>query len=170
MIRVNSILKKYEKNGEKSGWVYVEINAEIASLLSPGTKKSFRVKGMIDNLSLENTSLLPVGEGKFILPVNAKMRKAIKKIAGAKITLQLTKDENAPEIYPPLLLCLKDEPAALNNFNALRPSHQRYFSNYIKEAKSASTREKRMASTVNAMLANMSFGEMIRKGRINPDP
>ncbi len=165
MVRFTATIKKYGSHADKSGWIYIDIGSKTASAISPGTKKSFRVKGKIDNYSIEKTSLLPVGEGSYILPLNAQMRKGIRKTVGAKVVLQLTEDKRALEIYPPLLECLRDEPLALENFNKLAPSHQRYFSKWITDAKTEPTRIKRMASTINAMLTNMSYGEMIRAER-----
>ncbi len=42
-------------------------------------KQSFRVKGLLDNHPIAQTALLPAGDGAFILPINAAMRKGIGK-------------------------------------------------------------------------------------------
>ena len=45
MIHFNAVIKKFNEQGEKTGWTYIEIPEEIASKIKPGYKKSFRVKG-----------------------------------------------------------------------------------------------------------------------------
>ena len=77
MIRFKSIIKKFGEQGEKTGWTYIEIPEEVASKIKPGCKKSFRVKGTLDNYPIEKTSLLPMGGGSFIIPINAAIRKGL---------------------------------------------------------------------------------------------
>ena len=77
MIRFNATIKKFSELGEKTGWTYIEIPFEIADKLNPGIKKSYRVKGQFDDLKIERTSMLPMGGGSFIIPINASIRKAI---------------------------------------------------------------------------------------------
>ena len=162
MIVFSAIIKKYQLNGEKTGWYLIDIPAQTASQIKAGTKKSFRVKGRIDDHIIELVSLLPVGEGNYILPINATMRKALKKTVGAKVTLHLAADERELGINAELLECLQDEPAALDYFISLTPSHQRYFSKWIESAKTESTRTKRIARTVTALSRKQDFGSMLR--------
>jgi uncharacterized protein YdeI (YjbR/CyaY-like superfamily) len=42
------------------------------------------------------------------------------------------------------------------------PSHRRYYSKWITDAKTDQTRVKRIAITVNAMLTNKTFGEALK--------
>src|SRR5688572_9956803 len=106
------IIKKFQKQAEKTGWTYIEIPAAIASKIKPGTKKSFRVKGKIDQHKIEQVSLLPMGEGAFIIPLNNTIRKAIHKSTGATVKMQLSEDIRQLEINADLIACLKDEPMA----------------------------------------------------------
>lgn len=75
---VTSILK-FDQQGEKSGWTYITIPAKIAEQLQPGNKKSFRVKGKLDDHAINGVALLPMGGGDFIMALNADLRKAIGK-------------------------------------------------------------------------------------------
>lgn len=165
MITFSSIIKKFGALGEKTGWMYLEIPAKIAEQIKPATKKSYRVKGKLDDHKIEKTSLLPMGEGNFILPLNNAIRKGIRKTVGAKVKLQLTEDKRELEISPELIACFEDEPTAYDNFKKLPPSHQRYYSKWITDAKTEQTRTKRIAKTIDAMLSNKSFGEMLKSGR-----
>jgi hypothetical protein len=162
MITFTAIISKFGQQGEKTGWSYLEIPAEIAEQIKPGTRKGYRVKGKLDNYRIEQVSLLPMGEGNFIIPLNAAMRKAIKKNVGATVTLQLAEDKKEPELCPELVECLQDEPAALKNFQKLPPSHQRYYSKWILSAKTEQTKAKRIAKTIEGLIKNLTFGETMK--------
>lgn len=166
MVQFNSVIKKFASQGEKTGWTYLQVPSRMAEKIKPGTKKSFRVKGQVDDHSIEKVSLLPMGDGSFILPLNKSIRKGIGKYVGATVKVLLSEDKRQLEIYPELIACLKDEPSAFNAFNQLAPSHQRYFSKWITEAKTEQTRIKRIAKTVNAMINKLSFGDVLKSERM----
>src|SRR3712207_1634443 len=88
MVQFTTTILKFGQNGEKTGWTYIDIPARIAGKLSPGNKKTFRVKGKLDSYVISKVALLPKGEGDFIMPLNAAMRKAIKKQKGASVKVQ----------------------------------------------------------------------------------
>ena len=92
MIRLTTILKRYDQQGEKTGWTYIEIPAVIAQKLKPANKKEFKVRGKLDNYALERISVMPVGEGNFIMAVNSEIRKAIKKSKGDSVKLAIEED------------------------------------------------------------------------------
>ena len=68
MIKFISTIQKFEKQGEKTGWTYIEIPEAIATQLLPNNKKSFRVKGKLDDYEINGIALLPMGSGNFISP------------------------------------------------------------------------------------------------------
>jgi hypothetical protein len=157
-----TILKKFAAQGEKTGWTYIDIPQKIAAQLKQNNKKSFRVKGTIDNHKINRVALLPMGEGDFIMAINNEMRKAIKKQKGAEVALKIELDESTLKISEAFITCLKDEPAALNFFKKMPLSHQQYYSNWIESAKTDFTKTKRIALAVNTLAKNMNYGEMIR--------
>jgi hypothetical protein len=165
MVTFTTTLQRFQKKGEKSGWTYVEISASHAQKLKPGTKVSFRVKGTLDAHRIEKTSLLPMGDGNFILPFNAAMRKGTGKNAGDKIKVSLELDERKLTLSADLMACLKDEPDALKFFKSLPPSHQQYYSKWIEGAKTIQTKTKRITVTVMACARKMGYGEMMRAYR-----
>lgn len=162
MIHFTSAILKFGKKAEKTGWTYIEVPADVAQELLPGNKKSFRVKGQLDNYVIKGIALLPMGEGTFIIPINAGMRKGIGKREGAMLKVQLEIDKNEYPLNPELMECLGDEPEALNFFNSLAKSHQRYFSKWIDSAKTDFTKTKRISHTVNALAKKQGYPEMIR--------
>lgn len=162
MVEYITMILAFNQQGEKTGWTYIGIPADIAQQLNPGFKKSFRVKGTLDTHPVEKAALLPMGQGSFILPVNAAMRKGLGKRAGAMVHVQLEYDERELEIDPELMVCLADDPEALHFFKGLRPSHQRYFSKWIETAKTIETRTRRLVQAVTALSAGQGYSEMMR--------
>jgi len=162
MVRFTAIMKKFGKQGEKTGWTYIEVPADLCVKLKPGNRKEFKVKGKLDTLTINRVSLLPMGGGIFIMPVNAAMRKAIGKRHGAMVKLQLAEDKTEFVFNADFVSCLDDEPRAGDFFRTLPGSHQRYFSKWIDSAKTAETRAKRIAQAVNALAKKQGYGEMLR--------
>lgn len=164
MIKFSTTILKFAKQGEKTGWTYIEISAGRASKLS-NSNVSFRVKGMLEALSIKQKSLLPMGDGKFILPINGIMRKAIGKQAGNKVSVMLEWDESKFILSPDLMACLKDEPQSNKYFKSLPSGHQKYFSNWIESAKTSETKAKRIAMALNAFSKQQGYAEMIRENK-----
>lgn len=165
MISFTTTILKFVKQGEKTGWTYISIPEDIAQQLKPGNRKSFTVKGKLDNLAIKQTVLLPMGDGSFILPLNAALRKAIAKNKGAMLKVQLTEDKTAYELNTAFLECLADEPAAKTHFESMPRSFQNYYSKWIESAKTEPTRTKRIALAVSSLAIKMDFGEMLRSQR-----
>jgi len=165
MLSFGTTILKFEKQGEKTGWTYILIPAKIAGKLNPGVKKSYRVKGKLDDYKIEKIALVPMGEGDFIMSINAAMRKGIGKSKGATLKVQIEVD-NA-KILPPaeLLECLQDEPEALKHFNSLPQGYRNYFTKWIETAKTEPTKVKRIALVVKTMVRKMDFGAMLREER-----
>lgn len=169
MVKFTASILKFKSQGEKTGWTYIEIPASVAEKLKPGFRKSFRVKGKLDEHSIKWIALLPMGEGAYIMPLNAEMRKATGKKGGDKIKVELEEDKKA--FQPPkwFMECLDDEPGARNFFLGLSIGHQNYFIKWIESAKTEQTRTKRTAQAVNAFSKHMGFPEMLRAIRAEKD-
>ncbi|MBK5278634.1 MAG: DUF1905 domain-containing protein [Bacteroidia bacterium] len=163
MISYKTTILKFDKQGEKTGWTYVEIPDDLAQHLKPNNKKSFRVKGKLDNYSIKAIALLPMGGGNFIMPLNGAMRKAIGKRHGAQLLMQLERDDKPLMVSADFMICLEDEPKALAFFHKIPKSVQNYFSKWIESAKTEPTKASRIAKAVNALAKSQSFPEMIRE-------
>ena len=70
MIRFTTVIERFAKQGEKTGWTYIAVSKEQAGLVNPGIKVSFRVKGKLDAYPVEKIALLPMGDGSFIMPLS----------------------------------------------------------------------------------------------------
>lgn len=163
MVKFTTTIKRDDRSKEKTGWSYIIIPVSQAKKLAPGTRQTFRVKGSIDSYVLNKTSLLPMGDGSFMLPVNGTIRKAIGKESGDKVTMILEVDKRKLELSKDLMASLGDEPAALEHFKSLPMSHQQYFSKWIESARTVETKTKRIVLSVNALSQKKGFGEMLRE-------
>ena len=162
MIEFTTTLNQFAKQGEKTGWTYIEIPVDLAQQLKEGTKKSFRVKGKLDNYKIAGVSLLPMGGGRFIMAVNATMRKGIGKKKGAMVKVKLEEDKKEFQLNKDFVECLGDEPSAVEFFKTLAGSHQRYFSKWVDDAKTDETKAKRIAWAVTALSKKQGYSEMLR--------
>jgi len=162
MVQFTTTIRKFEKQGEKTGWTYIEIPADIAREIKPGNKKSFRVKGKLDSYTIAGVSLLPMGGGSFIMALNANMRKGIGKRHGATLKVLLDEDKKGYQLNKDFLECLRDEPKALNVFESMPKSYQNYYSKWIESAKTEPTKTKRIALAISSLVKCMSFPEMLR--------
>jgi hypothetical protein len=168
MVKYTTTILKFDSQGEKTGWTYIEIPADLAQELKPGNKQSFRVKGKLDRHAIAGIALLPMGGGSFIMPLNAEMRKATGKRKGAMLQVQLAVDDNPePVTCPELMECLADAPEALAHFNSLPKGHRNYFMKWINSAKTIPTKEKRIAMAVIALSKKQGYNEMLRAQKDN---
>ena len=163
MVEFDTIILQFAAQGEKTGWSYIEVPADLAQQLKPGNKKSFRVKGMLDGFAINGMALMPMGNGNFILALKADVRKSIHKNKGAMLHVKIEEDkEFKVEMPEDLKDCFDFEPEALDFFNTLAKSHREYFIKWINSAKTNETRSKRIINTVNAMLRKWNYGQMLR--------
>lgn len=163
MVAFTALILQFGQQGEKTGWTYIEISADIARQLKPDNKKSFRVRGMLDAFPVSGMALMPMGEGNFIMALKAEVRRGIHKHAGAMLEVRLEEDPDFRiEMPGDLRECFDFEPEAYAFFNSLAKSHRDYFIKWIDSAKTSQTRAKRIVNTVNAMLQKWNYGQMMR--------
>ena len=165
MVQFVVTIKKFGDKGEKTGWTYIEVPADISEQIKPGTRKEFKVKGKLDDYPVKRMSLFPMGGGGFILVLNAAIRKAIGKRHGAMLKVQLEADNSRFIFNKDFMDCLADEPAAKSYFESLPGSHQRYFSKWIDSAKTLPTKTKRIAMAVNALAKKWDYVKMLRNSQ-----
>jgi hypothetical protein len=161
-IKFKTTLLKFGKMGEKSGWTYIEIPENLAQVLKPGNRKTFRVAGRLDACLIKGVALMPMGEGNFIMPVNATMRKALKKQSGDELLVEIYEDTAPFKIDKDLKEALLIEKQANTFWNTLPKSEQRYFSKWITSAKTKETKANRIAKAIVGLERKQKFGEMLR--------
>ena len=162
MIEFTATILKFGEQGEKTGWSYIPVPADLAQELLPDNKKAFRVKGKLDAFSFEQASLIPMGGGDFILAFNAAMRKGTGKRAGAMIQVRMVLDKQELNIPEDFKDCLEEDEPAKAFYNALPKSHQRYWINWINSVKSPQARDSRLVRAITALAQGHGFAEMLR--------
>ena len=160
-----AVIQKYANKGEKTGWTFIYLPTDIHAKLKLKNKKEFRIKGIIDNEPFEKLSVYPIGNGEYIIALNATLRKKLGKQEGTTVSVKLALDENIALQSQELLDCLAEDKTALEAFNALLKSHQNYHHRYVATAKTDATRAGRIVNVINALYKKQSFGEMIRSLR-----
>lgn len=158
-------IDKFGDNGEKTGWTYVLIPASEATKINPGVKKSYRVKGYLDKYPIKGIAIMPDGEGNFIMPLNAVIRKGIKKTEGDVLQLSIELDTDPLPIDEDFIMCLHDDSRAKAFYDTLSPSHQSYFYKWVASAKTYDTKANRIALCLESLAQKMSYGEMIRANK-----
>lgn len=166
MVSFSAEIARFGQMYEKTGWYYLDIEPAIAEALKPDFRKSFRVKGHLDRVVISGVALSPMGEGRFILALNANLRKQINKNVGDIVQLSLEEDKKYVVEMPSVLQeFLDDQPMLMERFMALAKSHREYFIKWITSAKTIETQSRRIALTVQAMELGQTYGEMIRANR-----
>jgi hypothetical protein len=171
MVTFKAEIERFAEMGEKTGWTYIFIPSVIANEIKADCKKSYRVKGKLDQIPVEGLALVPMGEGDFIISLNATLRKKLKKEKGGVVDVSLEEDTTFKiEIPEDLELCLSDdEPELLKSFLKLPKSHQNWYINWLNSAKTEPTRTKRIVRIVSAMAKDWDFGTMMREGKLPKD-
>jgi hypothetical protein len=166
MIYFKAEIERFETNGEKTGWSYIFIPQEIADKIKVHSRIGFRVRGLIDGVTVNGMSVMPVKKSGFILPLNKPLRKLLRKEAGAVVELRLEFDADFKiEMPEDLEVCLAQEEGLLAHFLSMPKSHQNYFINWLNTAKTEVTKTKRLIMIVDAMDKKQDFGLMIRSNR-----
>lgn len=142
-----------EKMPSKGGWTYVVI-AEI-----PPTERSrlgtVRIRGFIDSYELRQFNLLPMKDGKMMLPLKAAVRKKIRKQEGDFVHIILFADDSPVVVPDEIMLCLLESLKALQFFESLSDSNKKYWIDWIEEAKKLETKADRI----------IKFIQMLEKGQ-----
>lgn len=142
---------KLKKFSGKGGWTYIDLPPlSIKSVLPFGW---IVVNGRIDNHAITNQKLMPKGNGKYFLSVNAKIRKAIKKENGDSVKLVLSIADIPNQITEELRACFNNEPDYLfTNFQNLSFEKQQVFLNSIYSSRT----EDEKATKITKMFQQLS--------------
>lgn len=141
-----------EKFKGKGGWTYAELPSLAA--YKNGRFGFVEVFGKIDDYDLPNYKLLPMGGGKFFLPLRAEIRKQIKKEAGDKVRIQLfaTTPARPKFCIEDVIDCFNYEaPFIYQNFLAQAESEQKSQLDFIAQGSSDETRVKRIVAMMERL-------------------
>jgi len=139
-----------EKFPGKGGWTYVRIPE-----ITKDKRAHFgmvKVRGTIDGVEIRKFHIMPMGGGGMFFPVNAAIRKKIKKQEGDRVHIILFPDHEPLEVPEEMMLCLEEEPEALSFFKSLTESEQKFYIDWIYSAKKEETKIGRLAKAINRLL------------------
>ncbi len=143
---------KLERFKGKGGWTYAPI-AERLSIRSNQFGYS-KVNGFIDDYELKDCALMPMGNGKKFIAVNAGIRKQIKKQEGDIVHLVLFAWVSSISILDDFAECLKDEPNAELNFKNYPEVEKKKYLSRIEAASSEEEIVERMAKAIKKIARN----------------
>lgn len=147
---------KLERIPGKGGWTYAII-PEI-----PKDKNApfgwVRVKGSIDSYEISQYHLMPLKNGHLFLPINAGIRKKIKKQAGDTVMITLYPDYSKFEVPEEFATCLIEAPEAQHTFYRLSEGKQREIVSHIYKAKLEETRINRIVKAIQQLSEPLKYG------------
>jgi hypothetical protein len=127
----------------------IEVPTEVVERLGAGKRPPVRVtiKG-----HTYRTTIAPMG-GRFMLPVSADNRTSAGVVAGDEVDIDLALDTEPREVSvpPDLAEALDADPDAKQHFDGLSYSHKLRHVLAIEGAKTAETRQRRVAKAVSAL-------------------
>jgi len=137
----------------KGGWTYVALPGLKGDNANPFGWR--QVRGRIDQYELKQYKLMPMGNGSLFLPIKAQIRKFIKKGEGDKVRVQIFEDFSAYQVPDEILSIFElIAPELQTTFLQLKGSEQKAYIDWIYEAKSMETKDKR----VDLMLKKLTKG------------
>jgi hypothetical protein len=116
-----------------------------------GRKGRVPVKGTINGFPFRS-SLMNMGDGH-MMAVNAELRAGGKCQAGdtVKVVMELDEEERKVEVPPDLKKIINRDPQAKETWAKLSFTHQKEYVRAIEDAKKPETRERRIASMMDAL-------------------
>jgi hypothetical protein len=154
---------RLEATGTSLHWVVARVPLDLRKAWPMW--KSRRVFGKINGFQFK-TALLPGRQGEgFTLLVNKKMQAGAGARAGEVAEIRLTPDLGAVVIDMPVEFAkiLKSDRALKKWFDGMSPSMRKGFTNFIADAKTTETRQKRAEAMSESLMLAM-------EGEIEPPP
>jgi uncharacterized protein YdeI (YjbR/CyaY-like superfamily) len=154
---------RLEATGTSLHWVVARVPLDLRKAWPMW--KSRRVFGKINGFQFK-TALLPGRQGEgFTLLVNKKMQAGAGARAGEVAEIRLTPDLGAVVIDMPVEFAkiLKSDRALKKWFDGMSPSMRKGFTNFIADAKTKETRQKRADAMAESLMLAM-------EGEIEPPP
>ncbi|MGC1424459.1 MAG: YdeI/OmpD-associated family protein [Terracidiphilus sp.] len=152
-----------EATGTSLRWVIARVPIDLKKAWPMW--KSRRIFGEINGFAFK-TALIPATKGQgHVLIVNKKMQAGAHVRAGERALIKLTPDlgELVIDLPPEFAKILKQDRALKKFFEAMSPSMRKGFTNFIADAKSADTRQKRAEAIAESLLLAM-------EGEVEPPP
>jgi len=131
-----------EKMSGKGGWHFV-----LLPDLKPDAQSPFgwlNVFGIIDTYEISNYNLQPFGNGQLFLPINAKIRRRIKKINGDNVYIKLFQTLIDKQDRADVEACFSENTIVLENWLKLSDAKQNKILADIFRAKNEDEKARRL--------------------------
>lgn len=96
-------------------------------------------------------------EGRMLLPLKAAVRKKIGKKEGDYVHVILFADDSPVVVPDEILVCLLESSKAHQFFMSLSDSNQKYYIDWIEEAKKLETKADRIGKTIHLLENGRKF-------------
>lgn len=140
-----------EKFPGKGGWTYATIPE-----VKPDPHAWFgwiNVNGFLDDVELPRCKLMPKGDGQLFLPVNAKLRKQLRKGAGDTVRVRLFRADEPPLLPKDIGACFELEPPEVKAaYDKLSADEQHTYLKHINAAQTEDTRVKRIRDMMDELV------------------
>jgi hypothetical protein len=145
----------------------IEVPAAVVAEL--GSSKRPAVRVTIGTYTYRST--VAVMGGRFLLPVSAEVRRNAAVAAGDEIDVEVELDTAPREVSVPadLAAALDGHPDARRAFEALSYSNRRRYVMAVEDAKTAETRQRRIARTVDELRSDEAAAGQPGTGQPNGD-
>lgn len=127
----------------------VQVPDEVVEALGSGKRPAVQVR--INDYTYRST-VAPMA-GVYLLPISAEVRAGAKVAAGDTIEVSVELDTAPREVVVPEDLAAAMDPEARRRFDALSYSAKRRLVMPVEDAKTAETRQRRIAKTVEGLQA-----------------
>lgn len=137
---------------EGKGWTFVTLPAAASERLP--SRGRVAIQGTINGFPFRS-SAFPDGNGSHTIMINAAMREGggVGPGESARFAIEPASDEVAVTVPPDLEAALDASPEGRARFEAVTPKARSEWVAWIESAKAAATRERRVAQTVERLLA-----------------
>lgn len=155
-----------EKRTAAGGFAFSEWSYVVIPDFPPERKSrtgTARVRGFIDSYELKQYNVLPMKNGCMLLPLKAAVRKKIGKGEGDSVHVVLYADDSPMVVPDEIWACLQDSPKAYRFFESLSESNQKYYVDWIEEAKKGETKVERILKMIERLENGLKFYDWIKQ-------
>lgn len=101
-------------------------------------------------------------DGNMFLPLKTAVRKEIGKKEGDTVHVVLYTDESTVVIPDDIKVCLLESDKAFSFFLSLSESNQKYYIDWIEEAKRLETKVERISKTIDRLEQGLKFYDWLK--------
>ncbi len=147
---------KLEGIGKGASWTILKVPFSVEKVF--GTRARVPVRGTINGFAFRST-LFPMGGSAHTLMVNKAMCAGAKCAPGdtVKVVMELDTTPRVVKTPPDLQKALAKNKAARERWDGLSYTHRREFANWITGAKQPETRDRRLAKTLEMLVAGKNI-------------